>query len=67
MALYGPENHRRMKLKRLFMARTRRYGHVRGTSGMDPTSDILSEMSASPPGPDLPGGALVRLVLTQAV
>jgi len=47
-------------------------GHVAGTSAPPPRADIHWPMSgfvlfssALPPGADLPGGAPVRLILTQ--
>ncbi len=48
------------------LANKRSSDHLRATSGLPPASDIPPEMSASPSGPDLPSGALVRLVMTQS-
>ena len=46
------------------LARKRSSSHVRGTSGLGPTPDILSEMSALPLTPDVAGTRRVRGLLT---
>ncbi len=55
------------------VATSRLPGHVAGTSALPPKVDIRAPKSAfapissaSPPGADLPGGAPVRLLLTQS-
>ena len=47
------------------VARIRRYGHVRGTSGMVPAPDIPSEITASPLGPDVADTHRVRGFMTR--
>ena len=47
--------------------------HAAGTTALPPKADLRAaasafrhDRSASPPGADLPGGAAVRLLMTQA-